>query len=160
MNAFVQLKSHHFERSVMSDGREVNTGVLFSQTMNLVDDTMGDETMKKLNITLLYEMTTGFAVITGLLFLMLGLSTANGAIVDGGFEAGTPNPYWTESSTNFGTPICSFPGCGGANQAHTGDWWAWFGGATSYEASSLIAAGANLQRRLIFELLVSESGDC
>jgi hypothetical protein len=74
-------------------------------------------------------MKTGLAVIIGLLFFMLGLSTANAAITDGGFEAVTPNPYWTESSTNFGTPICSLgSGCGGANQAHTGDWWAWFGG--------------------------------
>ncbi|MCA9871967.1 MAG: hypothetical protein KC487_16495, partial [Anaerolineae bacterium] len=27
-------------------------------------------------------------------------------VADGGFEAGTPNPYWSEASTNFGTPIC------------------------------------------------------
>ena len=27
-------------------------------------------------------------------------------IVDGSFEAGIPNPNWTETSTNFGTPLC------------------------------------------------------
>jgi hypothetical protein len=108
---------------------EVNAGVVRSQAMNRGEETMGDETMNKLNIIVWYAMKTGLAVIIGLLFFMLGLSTANAAITDGGFEAGTPNPYWTESSTNFGTPICSLgSGCGGANQAHTGDWWAWFGG--------------------------------
>ncbi|SJZ82152.1 repeat domain (List_Bact_rpt) [Trichlorobacter thiogenes] len=48
---------------------------------------------------------------------------------DGGFEAGTPNPYWTEASTNFGTPLCTFGTCGGPSGAvRTGNWWVWFGG--------------------------------
>ena len=48
---------------------------------------------------------------------------------DGSFEAGSPNPYWTEASTNFGTPLCTFGTCGGPSGAvRTGNWWVWFGG--------------------------------
>jgi cysteine-rich repeat protein len=60
-------------------------------------------------------------------------------IPDGGFEAGTPSAFWTEASTNFGTPICDEPGCGlgtGSGPA-SGNYWAWFGGSESYEESSL-----------------------
>ena len=53
---------------------------------------------------------------------------------DGSFELGTPNPFWSEASTNFGTPLCG-PGCGTA--AHTGLWFAWFGGINVYEAGSV-----------------------
>ena len=50
-------------------------------------------------------------------------------VQDGGFEAGTPNPFWTEASTNFGTPLCDEAGCGnggGTSFPLTGSWWAWF----------------------------------
>jgi hypothetical protein len=53
---------------------------------------------------------------------------------DGSFELGTPNPFWTEASTNFGTPLCG-PGCSTA--ARTGLWFVWFGGITVYEAGSV-----------------------
>lgn len=53
---------------------------------------------------------------------------------DGGFEAGTPNPFWTEASTHFGTPLCG-PGCSSAS--HTGLWFVWFGGIAAYEAGSV-----------------------
>ncbi len=59
---------------------------------------------------------------------------------DPGFEANTPNPYWDEASTNFGTPLCTGGACGtGAGTAgpRTGAVWAWFGGTASYEAGSL-----------------------
>jgi hypothetical protein len=51
-------------------------------------------------------------------------------VEDGGFEAGTPNPFWNESSTNFGTPICDVPLCGtgGGTGPFAGSYWAWFGG--------------------------------
>ena len=54
------------------------------------------------------------------------------AVQDGGFEAGTVPTFWTQSSTNFGTPVCSVALCGtgaGTAGARTGSWWAWFGGA-------------------------------
>jgi hypothetical protein len=63
-----------------------------------------------------------------------------GAIVqDGGFEAGSPNPAWTEASSNFGTPLCTVAGCGtGAGTGpRSGTWWAWFGGTTALEEGSM-----------------------
>ncbi|HNS02702.1 MAG TPA: M4 family metallopeptidase [Anaerolineae bacterium] len=61
---------------------------------------------------------------------------------DPSFEAGTPNPSWTEASTNFGTPVCDVPGCGTGTGTgpHTGDWWSWFGGIGAYEAGSVSQA--------------------
>ena len=58
---------------------------------------------------------------------------------DGGFEAGTPNPNWTEASTNFGSPLCTIGNCGtgGGTGPHSGDWWAWFGGITAAETGSV-----------------------
>jgi uncharacterized repeat protein (TIGR01451 family) len=56
-------------------------------------------------------------------------------IADGSFEAGTPNPYWTEYSLNFGTPLCDVLTCGtgGGTGPRTGAWWSWFGGIAVYE---------------------------
>jgi uncharacterized repeat protein (TIGR01451 family) len=60
---------------------------------------------------------------------------------DGSFEAGTPNPYWTEYSYNFGTVLCTEDDCGtggGTSYPRTGDWWAWFGGLDgAYEEGSV-----------------------
>lgn len=52
-------------------------------------------------------------------------------VTDGGFETGTPSTSWSESSTNFGTPLCDLIGCGdgdGTAGPRTGDFWVWFGG--------------------------------
>ena len=59
-------------------------------------------------------------------------------VADGGFEAGTPSPFWNEASTNFGTPLCD-AGCGfgGGSGPHSGSWWAWFGGISAYEEGSV-----------------------
>lgn len=57
---------------------------------------------------------------------------ATDMIEDGSFEGATPNAFWNETSTNFGTPLCDAGSCGtGAGTAgpNTGTWWAWFGGA-------------------------------
>ncbi len=56
-------------------------------------------------------------------------------VQDGGFEAGSPNPFWDEFSTNFGTPLCTVDLCGsgGGSGPHSGQWWAWFGGIDAYE---------------------------
>jgi cysteine-rich repeat protein len=57
--------------------------------------------------------------------------TPPGVVPDASFEAGTPdNPFWTEASTNFGSPICDEAKCGtgtGSGPAD-GSFWAWFGG--------------------------------
>lgn len=61
------------------------------------------------------------------------------AVADGSFEAGEPNPFWTESSANFGTPICSPATCG-LDIASDGLWYVWFGGIPAYEAASVSQA--------------------
>lgn len=60
-------------------------------------------------------------------------------VVDGGFEAGTPNPNWNEASTNFGTPICDtvLCGMGGGTGPFAGTFWAWFGGIAAPETASV-----------------------
>jgi hypothetical protein len=51
-------------------------------------------------------------------------------ILDGGLEAGSPNPFWSETSI-FGFVICKPQTCsGGINYARSGAAWAWFGGTT------------------------------
>jgi subtilisin-like proprotein convertase family protein len=59
-----------------------------------------------------------------------GSAPAGPFVADGGFEAGTPNPFWHEASLNFGTPICNAD-CADPQFGfgpHSGEWWAWFGG--------------------------------
>jgi peptidyl-Lys metalloendopeptidase len=60
---------------------------------------------------------------------------------DPSFEAYTPNPYWLEASTNYGTPLCTIADCGtdgGTAGPRTGSVWSWFGGTEFvYEAGSL-----------------------
>ena len=83
------------------------------------------------------------------------LNSGSNVIGDPSFEAGSPNPVWTEASTNFGTPLCDMAGCGnggGTALPRTGDWWAWFGGIAAPEVGSVeqtvtIASGtaANLK---------------
>lgn len=69
--------------------------------------------------------------------------TATGPInllQDPSFEAYTPNAYWTETSTNFGTPLCTVADCGnGSGNAgpQTGSVWGWFGGTSNDESASL-----------------------
>ena len=59
-------------------------------------------------------------------------------IRDGGFEAGSPNPFWAEFSTNFGTPLCTLDFCNPVGSGpHSGSWWAWFGGIDAYEEGSV-----------------------
>lgn len=70
-------------------------------------------------------------------------------IVDGSFEAPSA-PAWTQSSTNFGSPLCDEANCGnggGSAAPRTGTQWMWFGGAAALEVgvaeqSVAIPAGA------------------
>jgi hypothetical protein len=65
--------------------------------------------------------------VASLLFSTAGIAAACDLLADGSFEAGTPNPFWAETSTNFGTPLCGDPvNCLGSPR--TGTWWAFFGG--------------------------------
>ena len=59
-------------------------------------------------------------------------------VADGSFEAGIFGGTWTESSTNFGTPLCDGScGLGGGTGPRTGNIWAWFGGIAAPETGSL-----------------------
>ena len=84
-----------------------------------------------------------------------------GNVLDGSFEAGTPSPFWTESSTNFGTPICDEVelecGTGAGTGPADGIFWAWFGGIEEYEESSLsqVVVIPSTSNELRFELEVS-----
>lgn len=54
-------------------------------------------------------------------------------ILDPGFEGGTPSADWTETSSQFGTPICD-ASCvleGDPPEPYAGDWWVWIGGASA-----------------------------
>ena len=78
-----------------------------------------------------------------------GISTAywsfttatDNLLQDPSFEAYTPNPYWSETSTHFGTPLCTLAKCSDGGRTagpRTGSVWAWFGGtSSSSEAASL-----------------------
>ena len=69
-----------------------------------------------------------------------GVTASGSAFSDGGFEqnasAGT-NPFWTSTSTAFGTSLCT-TGCGtggGTAAPRTGNGWTWFDGASSGTAA-------------------------
>jgi len=54
-----------------------------------------------------------------------------GSLLDGSFELGpSVSSPWSQTSTNYGTPLCNSSLCGGA-WARTGSWWSWFGGFDS-----------------------------
>ena len=63
-----------------------------------------------------------------------------GAIIqDPGFEAGPFGGVWTESSTNFGSPICDIGLCGTGTGTgpNSGNFWAWFGGTSAFEEGAV-----------------------
>src|SRR6266508_5147335 len=56
---------------------------------------------------------------------------------DPSFEAYSPNPFWSEYSTNYGTPLCTIVDCGtgiGSAGPRTGSVWGWFGGISDSSA--------------------------
>jgi hypothetical protein len=80
-------------------------------------------------------------------------------VADGGFEGGTPNSSWDESSTSFGTPLCDAAGCGtgGGTGPRSGSWWTWFGGIESAESASVsqlvtIPVGSSAELRFFLEI--------
>lgn len=82
-----------------------------------------------------------------------------GVISDPGFEAGTPNPFWIETSINFPSPICDAGSCGtgGGTGPADGSYWAWFGGAYVHEEASLSQSVVipSTETQLTFEIEVS-----
>ena len=81
-------------------------------------------------------------------------------VSDGSFEAGTPNPFWTETSTNFDSPICNESDCttGTGTGPADGLYWAWFGGMELYEEGAVSQSMVIpvTSEALVFELEVSE----
>ena len=59
-----------------------------------------------------------------------GGCTPTNILADSGLEAGPYGGSWTETSTNFGTPVCDVASCGygGGTGPFAGTYWAWFGG--------------------------------
>jgi hypothetical protein len=77
--------------------------------------------------------------IASLLFSAAEINAACDLLEDGSFEAGTPNAFWVETSTNFDTPLCDNFSCGNAGNPRTGNWWAWFGGVSDVDESASLA---------------------
>ena len=83
-------------------------------------------------------------------------------IVDGGFEGGTPSATWTESSTNFNTPICDAtctedPGAG----PYAGDWYAWYGGSDGALEEAAVSQSVTIDGEtayLSFRFSINDSG--
>ena len=67
--------------------------------------------------------------------LPTGPGDGTNVVQDGSFEEGTPNPVWSEFSTNAGSPLCD-ASCGGPGGTD-GDWYVWFGGFDSFEEGSV-----------------------
>lgn len=85
-------------------------------------------------------------LITITLLLPSGMLSAANIVADASFEASTPagaaadSASWTETSTNFGSPICSVAICGngsGTALPHSGTYWVWFGGVVGNEVGSV-----------------------
>ncbi|RLT39139.1 MAG: hypothetical protein DWI57_10760 [Chloroflexi bacterium] len=64
------------------------------------------------------------------------LAQSKNVVQDGSFEAGSPNPFWAESSTTFAPPLCDPASCG-RDLAQDGSWYAWFGGWGALHQSAL-----------------------
>ena len=87
-------------------------------------------------------------------------------VADGSFEAGAGSGNWSESSTNFGSPLCTIDLCGTGTGTgpSDGDWWAWFGGIAASEAGSVaqqtmaFPSGGTATLTFDYELAVA-SGD-
>lgn len=74
------------------------------------------------------------------LAVTIGTGVPPQLVEDGSFEAGLVSTYWAQTSTNYGTPLCD-ASCGGVGP-RTGDYWAWFGGASTAETGSVQQVGA------------------
>lgn len=97
-------------------------------------------------------------------------NTATGAVnsnrvADPDFVAGSPSSAWTETSTRFGTPLCTAAVCGTGTGTgpSSGTWWAWFGGARGFEEGRLtqtVTVPSGEQAFLAFDLeMLVCSGD-
>jgi hypothetical protein len=93
-------------------------------------------------------------------------SNAFETVDDGGFEDGTPNAYWTEASTNFGTPLCDIASCGVGTGTgpYMGDWWTWFGGISATTEVGSVTQTVNIpvgttEMTFWFEAIICDSAN-
>ncbi len=97
-------------------------------------------------------ISTAVVALLGLFAFVQGANAAV-RVGDGGFEAGRPNPYWQERSTNGLPLIVSSAG------AHRGNWHAYLGGYGSDEVSKIsqnIAFARNGSATLNFYLRIAD----
>jgi subtilisin-like proprotein convertase family protein len=99
-------------------------------------------------------------------FLFTGIASAQTQlIVDGGFETGPGGTAWSQSSTNFGTPLCDLNTCGNGSGTgpRNGTYWAWFGGlpggteSASISQTIIIPAGATTSLSFWIEQIICDS---
>jgi hypothetical protein len=78
-------------------------------------------------------------------------SAPGNLLSDPSFEDYTPNTYWTETSTNFGTPLCITAGCGSGSYSgpRTGSVWAWFGGVDFTDPTMVSPEAGSLSQSVI-----------
>ena len=155
-----------FQMEIATCGRSLFTesGSLCYSTLPAARVDSGGEwegVMKKRGKTSL----AGLVLLLGFMLCLAGKGIAAPAcsesIAEGSFEAGTPNPFWTEASTNFGTPLCD-DACG-TRGAKTGSWCAWFGGIDAGETGSLeqnvILPSGNAQFLKVYLWIEHSSGN-
>ena len=65
---------------------------------------------------------------------------------DHSFEAGPDGGFWTESSINFGTPICNEDVCGLSEGigASDGEYWAWLGGIINEDPDEIASVSQSV----------------
>jgi hypothetical protein len=82
-------------------------------------------------------------------------------IADPSFETGPTGTAWTQTSTNFMTPLCDAAGCGtcgGPCVPNSGTWYAWFGGAggnveiASLEQSAVVPSGTTASINMMVKI--------
>jgi hypothetical protein len=103
-----------------------------------------------------------FTLLTAFCFL---IASASAQLVDGGFEFGDTGTLWAQSSTNFGTPLCTEATCGtcgGPCLPYEGDWYAWFGGFNDVEegsVSQMVTIPPGTAAELTFQFFIANAGD-
>lgn len=147
------------------DINQGNTGDLFISGKEFTPTTTPnsltyDGTNNQLQVT---NISSASSVMTATLSAQASVPVQDCIIQDPGFETGTPNSFWTEASTNFGTPLCDSGSCSCGGQvycANSGSWWAWFGGISGVvEEGSLeqsVAIASNM-KNISFYLAVPSS---
>jgi len=86
----------------------------------------------------------GYDAASGNVVLGWSMAAPIPTLQDSGFEATDPttlvNPFWTSTSTQVGTSLCSLALCGtggGSAGPRNGSFWAWFGGVNGPEVGTV-----------------------